>query len=124
MSAPWLATPTMSKHGWYALLGVVALLATIALLLRHPHVPPHSVTLTWNAPAARRGATAVGYNVYRRTAESNSFTRIAEKVSGSPYEDRLVTGGRKYFYAVTSIDQLGRESRFSAEAAAEIPPDH
>jgi fibronectin type 3 domain-containing protein len=111
----------MKKVWWYALLGIFALLFTVSVLLRHHRVEPHSVTLTWHAPAPRSGVTLVGYNVYRRTAESELFIKIAEKIQGPPYEDRLVSSGRKYVYVVTSVDKLGRESRFSAEAAAEIP---
>jgi hypothetical protein len=62
----------------------------------------------------------IGYNVYRRTAEG-VFVRIAEEVSGPPYEDRLVSSGRWYVYVMTSVDKVGRESRFLAEVKAEIP---
>lgn len=98
------------------------MLFTVALIVLRPDPPKlHSVTLTWNPPPARAGLTLAGYNVYRRTAESNSFVRIAEKVSGPPYEDRLVGTGRNYVYVVTSVDTSGRESGFSAPATAEIP---
>ena len=62
----------------------------------------------------------VGYNVYRR-ADDGRFVKIADKVPGSLYEDRMVSSGRTYTYVVTSVDQVGRESRFSAEAKAEVP---
>ena len=112
---------TMKKTWWYVLLGVLALLFIGGMLFRHRQVEPHSVTLTWQAPAPRIGVTLAGYNVYRRTAESDSFIRIAQGVSGPPYEDRLVISGRRYVYAVTSVDKDGSESRFSAEAKVEIP---
>jgi hypothetical protein len=47
--------------------------------------------------------------------------RIASRVSGPPYEDRLVMNDRIYIYGVTALDQAGRESRFSVEARATIP---
>ena len=112
----------MRKNGPYVLLAVFALLVIVAAVwLRTPKTAPHSVTLTWQAPAPRSGVRLVGYNVYRRTAEGGSFIKIADKVSGAPYEDRMISSGRTYFYIVTSVDSLGRESRFSTSATAEIP---
>jgi fibronectin type 3 domain-containing protein len=82
---------------------------------------PHSVTLTWDVPAAASGITVVGYNVYRSTTSGGPFVKLASGVAGPPYEDRLVVSGHVYFYAVTSLDQSGRESRFSVETKAVIP---
>lgn len=100
-------------------LGVLLLTAGIAWLLQSDR--PHSVTLTWNPPRPAAGITIVGYNVYRRTAESSAFIKIATGVPSPPYEDRLVSSGRTYWYVVTSIDQAKRESRFSEQVRAEIP---
>lgn len=82
---------------------------------------PHSVTLTWQAPPAVVGVSVVGYNVYRSTTSGAQFVKIASRVAGPPYEDRLVNSGRTYFYVVTALDQAGRESRFSGEIRAVIP---
>jgi fibronectin type 3 domain-containing protein len=112
---------SMRRAWWYVLLSVAALLLILAMVWRgHSQATPHSVTLTWNPPAARTGVTLAGYNVYRRTDES-PFVKIAEKVPGPSYEDQLVGSGRKYVYVVTSVDTTGRESRYSAPASAEIP---
>lgn len=111
----------MRKTVWYVLLSVLALLLAVIAFLRHQAEVPHSVTVTWDAPAARDRVTVIGYNVYRRTFENGSFVKIAEKVAGPPYEDRLVNSGRKYVYAVTSVDNGGGESPFSAEVTVEIP---
>jgi fibronectin type 3 domain-containing protein len=62
----------------------------------------------------------VGYNVYRKTKEDGRYIKIAG-VSGPPYEDRLVTSGRTYFYVVTALDKKGLESRFSESVQATIP---
>ena len=102
------------------LLGLVALVV-IGLMRTHRSAEPHSVTLTWQAPQAVSGVVVVSYNVYRHTSEGESFVRIATHVLHSPYEDRLVSSGRTYFYAVTSVDQASRESRFSTGVRAEIP---
>jgi len=81
---------------------------------------PHGVTLTWQPPPPESGGEIVGYNVYRKTDETPKFVKIAERVR-SPYEDTLVMSGRTYFYAVTSVDQSGRESRYSAVTRATVP---
>jgi fibronectin type 3 domain-containing protein len=111
----------MRKTVWYVLLSVFALVLTGIAFLRYSEPLPPRVTLTWNAPALRNGVTLVGYNVYRRTVDGDTFVKIADKVPASPYEDHLVTSGRKYVYVVTSVDSTGRESRFSADATVEIP---
>jgi fibronectin type 3 domain-containing protein len=82
---------------------------------------PHSVTLTWKAPPPAPGIVVVGYNIYRSTTSGGQFVKLASRVPGPPYEDRLVADGRTYFYVVTALDQTGRESRFSNEARATIP---
>lgn len=82
---------------------------------------PHWVTLTWEAPPAAPGVSVVGYNVYRSTTSGMQFVRLASHVPRPPYEDRLVVSGRTYFYVVTALDQVGRESRFSGEVRATIP---
>jgi fibronectin type 3 domain-containing protein len=112
----------MRKIQQYVLpFGLMAFVFAVALTRCTGPAMPHYVALTWNPPAARAGVTLAGYNIYRRTAESNSLVKIAEKVTGPPYEDRLVSSGRKYVYVVTSVDATGRESGFSAPAYAEIP---
>ncbi|MGB6776935.1 MAG: hypothetical protein WBD25_13440 [Terriglobales bacterium] len=101
------------------------LLTICALLCLGPacsHKPSlHSVTLSWKAPRTVPGVAIVGYNVYRSTVSGKEFVRLASRVPGPPYEDRLINSGRTYFYVVTSVDQTGRESRFSGEAQATIP---
>ncbi|MFZ0800047.1 MAG: fibronectin type III domain-containing protein [Terriglobales bacterium] len=82
---------------------------------------PHWITLTWEPPPASPRVAVVGYNVYRSTISGQQFVKIASRVPGPPYEDRLVVSGRTYFYVVTALDQAGRESRFSAEVRAPIP---
>ncbi len=102
------------------LLLVVCALLCIGLACCHK-APPHSVTLMWEAPPAVPGVSVVGYNVYRSTTSGNQFVKIASRVPGPPYEDRLVVSGRTYFYVVTALDQAGHESRFSGEIRATIP---
>ncbi len=84
-------------------------------------VQHHSVTLTWEAPPDTPGISIVGYNVYRSTTSGTQFVKIASRVPGPPYEDRLAASGRTYFYVLTALDQAGHESRFSGEIRATIP---
>lgn len=82
---------------------------------------PHSVTLSWQAPRVDAGSVIVGYNVYRSTTSGGPYVKLASRVPEPRYEDRLVNSDRTYYYVVTSVDQAGRESRFSGEARAVIP---
>jgi len=96
-------------------------LALVLGLVSCRQAPPHSVTLTWEAPAHVPGLSVVGYNVYRSTTSGGQYVRIASRLAGPPYEDHLVVSGRTYFYVVTAVEQSGRESRFSGEIRATIP---
>jgi len=79
------------------------------------------VELTWQAPKPKPGITVVGYSVYRRTVDGGEFVKIADRVPTTSYRDELIGAGRTYVYAVTAVDQTGRESRFSEVATANIP---
>ncbi len=103
-----------------ALLGLLVLL-TIGVACRSKPQSSHSVTLMWQAPKPAAGISIVGYSVYRRTKAEGNFTRIASHVAGPPFEDRLVRSGQTYFYAVTTMDRSGRESRLSESIQAKIP---
>ena len=99
-------------------------LLTLAFVLGcHPKPPPipHSVTLTWKAPNPPANVSLVGYNIYRWTARDGRRLKIATQVPGPPYEDRQVVSAETYFYAVTAVDQKGRESRLSENIQATIP---
>jgi fibronectin type 3 domain-containing protein len=81
----------------------------------------HNVTLTWDAAPVTSGLPVTGYNVYRSGISGRQFVKIASRIPEPVYEDRRVPGGRTYFYVVTAVDQIGHESRFSAEVRLEIP---
>lgn len=108
------------------------LLALAVALACHPSVSPapeapkaprtpHSVTLTWKAPRTPARVSVIGYNVYRWTKNDNWNVRIATRIPGPPFEDRHVTSGETYFYAVAAVDQAGRETRLSEHIQATIP---
>jgi hypothetical protein len=50
-----------------------------------------------------------GYNVYRST-EGAMFEKIAALIDAPAYTDRQVEAGKRYRYAVSSVDQAGNES--------------
>jgi fibronectin type 3 domain-containing protein len=102
------------------LLVMVALLIARLVICRKES-QGHSVTLTWQASPSIPEATIVGYNLYRRAAPGTPYVRIATHTPGTAYEDRLVNGRMTYFYAVTAVDQHGRESRFSTVVRVEVP---
>jgi titin len=83
--------------------------------------PPPGVALTWEAPPGGTGVSIAGYNVYRSTTAGGQFVKLASRVPGPPYEDRMVVSGRTYFYVVTAVDQTGRESVYSGKARATVP---
>ncbi len=80
-----------------------------------------AMDLSW-LPGAE--ADLAGYIVYRRelTAAASEWQRItAQPVVGPGYHDPNVRPGHTYSYAVTAIDQEGRESARSAEASDAVP---
>jgi len=114
-----MKSPMIRAKVLFSVLAVFAA-ALIALGWRFHGSEPHSVTLNWQAPQGSR-YPIVGYNVYRRTADGGQFVKIAEKVPNTHYEDRLVSTGREYTYAVTAVDQAGRESKYSAPFTVRVP---
>ena len=72
-------------------------------------------------------ANLAGYIVYRRdvgaSSAASAWQRIssAQPVVGPGYHDPNVQFGHTYTYAVTAIDQDGRESARSAEASDTVP---
>ena len=69
-------------------------------------------------------ADLAGYIVYRRGSDARAiWQRIspAQPVVGPGYHDPNVQPGNTYIYAVTAIDQQGRESARSAEASDTVP---
>jgi len=53
------------------------------------------------------------YCIYRKTADENEFTRIADDVTANRYKDKKVQKGTQYFYSVTAVDERGNESEYS-----------
>jgi fibronectin type 3 domain-containing protein len=81
----------------------------------------HRVNLSWHESPSTPSARIVGYNVYRSRTSGGPYAKLATRVPRSVYEDRLVNSRETYFYVVTSLDEAGRESGFSAEIRLTVP---
>jgi Abnormal spindle-like microcephaly-assoc'd, ASPM-SPD-2-Hydin len=78
----------------------------------------HSVYLTWNAG----DGNAVGYNVYRGTAQAGPFQEINTALDASTnYTDTTVASGTTYYYVATEVNAQGQESGYSNEVMAVVP---
>jgi fibronectin type 3 domain-containing protein len=97
----------------------IGIAISLVLPACRPKIPPHAVTLTWLGSGS--DASTSGFNVYRSTTPGTGFVKIASRVSFPWYEDDRVVSGQTYFYAVTSLDLAGFESKFSSEVQATIP---
>ncbi len=72
-----------------------------------------TVKLTWEASRN----PVVGYNVYRSVARRGDYRQIASSTGDRLYYlDRFLDPDASFFYVVTAVDYLGRESNFSIEA--------
>ena len=111
---------SVRKLSWL-ILGAL-LLGAAATLLHCPRRPQraHSVTLTWQPPAATAGAEVVSYNIYRGTLSGGPYAPLASGLHGLTYQDGLVQAGMTYYYVVRSVDAAGRESRPSEEVKATV----
>lgn len=80
-----------------------------------------TVLLNWDAPASSTDAV-VGYNVYRTTSGSSSYSRINSGTeTTTTYTDTTIQASTTYEYYVTSVDASGNESVPSNTASATIP---
>ena len=78
----------------------------------------HSVSLSWSASTSQ----VAGYNVYRRSQPSGSFTKLNSILeTATVYSDANVVSGQTYYYAVTSVDGKLVESAYSNIATAVVP---
>ena len=78
----------------------------------------HTVTLAWNAPKA----SVVGFNVYRGAAAQGPFTKITSAPKPEfTFTDASVIDGETYFYATTSVNKNGKESKYSNQVQVTIP---
>lgn len=76
-----------------------------------------AIVISWEPPA-QEGIT--GFNIYRRTADDNSFTLIGNVGTDNPlFEDTKVEKGRLYIYTVKTL--MGKnESKASGEKSVRL----
>ncbi len=98
----------------------IALLAA-AILAAIERDQPHQVVLTWHASVSPEGVSIAGYNVHRSTTHGGPYIKIASKVPALTFTDKLVRSQTTYFYVVTAVDQIERESKYSEELKVDVP---
>jgi hypothetical protein len=76
------------------------------------------VDLVWSPNSE---ADLAGYNVYRHEEGGPPVKLNAEPVKAPAYRDPNVQPGKKYFYAVSAVDEHGNESSRSEEAGEQVP---
>ena len=78
----------------------------------------HQVDLTWN----QGDPNAVGYNIYRGSAQSGPFTQINNALDAATnYTDSNVVSGTTYYYVATEVNAQGEESAYSNVVKAVVP---
>lgn len=78
----------------------------------------HSVYLSWDPG----DGNAVGYNIYRGTANGGPYTAINGALDSSTnYTDNTVASGATYYYVTTEVNNQGQESAYSNVVQAVIP---
>jgi hypothetical protein len=98
-------------------------MSSLANLMVTPSIqapPPveHTVALSWKAST---NSTVISYSVYRSTISGASYGLLSSAISGETYVDPAVQSGATYYYVVTAVDDQGRESSYSSQAAITIP---
>lgn len=81
-------------------------------------VTAYSVNLFWNT-----SSDVAGYNVYRSTAPSGTYSKINSTLDpNTAYTDGTVVSGQTYYYAATSVNSSGQEStRSTPPVQAAVP---
>lgn len=78
----------------------------------------HKIELNWQPS----DIPVQGYFVYRGTEKDGPYTKLnASPVTEPVYTDDTAAAGQEYFYVVTSVDELGAESPFSAPMPMQAP---
>lgn len=78
-----------------------------------------SVSLSWSGSTDSGGSGLAGYEVWRRTGTSGSFTRIATSTTTS-YTNSGLSRGTTYYYYVIAYDRAGNRSGASNTASAKV----
>jgi fibronectin type 3 domain-containing protein len=77
-----------------------------------------SIDLTWNPNS---DSDLAGYNVYRRTDNTQPVKLNTDLVKTPAFRDTGVQPGSRYFYSVSAVDLRNNESARSPEASETVP---
>lgn len=81
--------------------------------------PVHTVVLNWNASGS---PDVIGYNVYRRTGTTGSYSQINSVLdAATTYTDTSVADGQTYYYETTAVNSSNEESARSTALLVTIP---
>lgn len=85
------------------------------------------VRIYWDKPKDRGGNKVIGYKVYRRQKDSDTYILLnpSGPVRNNEFIDNGIKGGNIYYYSVTAIDTREMESPLSKELAVKpeiLPP--
>jgi len=82
------------------------------------------VTLSWSAALDCDGHAVAGYNLYRRLATEETYTKLnTALITGLAHTDTglaALIGRETYYYALTAVDASSDESVKSAPAAVTV----
>jgi hypothetical protein len=80
--------------------------------------PQYNVNLWWNPSSG-----VVGYNVYRSTSPTGSYTKINSTVdANTAFTDSTVVSNNTYYYSATSVNSAGQESALSTPTVQAVVP--
>lgn len=101
-------------------------LMTESMINRNLFTIEHVYYLTWNRnPAnAQRGSNVIQYNIYRkRPSEVDyAFVITVNAQDNNEYYDRIGTSQEEFQYAITAVDDQGRESKLPSTQARTSTP--
>ena len=110
-------------------LGLPSNVAGVDILVTGPNAP---ITAAATAPAGgglvvvswtvAAGPQPSSFQLARSTTPGGPYTTVATRVPASPYDDRAVQNGVRYYYRVTGLDTAGNAGNTSNEADA-LPLD-
>jgi hypothetical protein len=81
-------------------------------------LPPHSVSLNWDASTSTNVAF---YKIYRGTLSGGPYSVLTSNIKATTYTDSTVQSGGIYYYVTSAVDTAGTESILSNELQSVIP---
>ncbi len=80
----------------------------------------HAAVLSWTASTS----VVAGYNVYRGFISGGPYSQVnSAPIAATTYTDATVKSGQTYYYVTTAVASDGKESGYSNQVQATVPPD-